>query len=66
MYSPFTARSTRELIKRMIFIQIIDALACCHKLGVYRRDLKLENILVFSCGGDIDIFVADFLLPLAR
>jgi len=31
---------------REFLLQILDAVAHCHRLGIYYMDLKLENILV--------------------
>lgn len=31
---------------RSIFLQILDAVEACHKIGVYHRDLKPQNILM--------------------
>mmetsp|Transcript_43116 Transcript_43116/g.106452 ORF Transcript_43116/g.106452 Transcript_43116/m.106452 type:complete len:441 (-) Transcript_43116:448-1770(-) len=39
-----------------IFVQVIDGVGFCHKLGVCHRDLKLENLLI--CGDKVKI--ADF------
>ncbi|KAL9031196.1 MAG: hypothetical protein Q9196_000760 [Gyalolechia fulgens] len=41
------------------FIQILDALECCHRKGVYHRDLKPENI--FICDGGL-VRLANFSL----
>lgn len=43
---------------KAIFIQILDAVAHCHRLGVYHRDLKPENILVTDGGRQVKL--ADF------
>lgn len=43
---------------RRIFLQILDAVHCCHDTGVYHRDLKPENIM---CSGDgSHVYVGDF------
>ncbi|MQL68561.1 hypothetical protein Taro_000807 [Colocasia esculenta] len=42
---------------RHYFRQLISAVDFCHSLGVYHRDLKLENLLIDD-GGDLK--VADF------
>lgn len=46
-----------ELI-RSVFLQIVDAVAFCHKLGIYHRDLKPENILCDKSGEKV--LLADF------
>ncbi|THH32551.1 hypothetical protein EUX98_g1635 [Antrodiella citrinella] len=41
-----------------IFGQLIDALAACHKAGIYHRDVKPENVL---CNADCTkVYLADF------
>lgn len=40
----------KEDIVRWIFQQLISALDCCHRRGVYHRDLKLENLLIDEDG----------------
>lgn len=47
----------KEDIARWIFQQLISALDCCHKRGVYHRDLKLENLLIDEDG---NLKVSDF------
>ncbi|ORX61378.1 kinase-like protein [Hesseltinella vesiculosa] len=47
----------RDMI-RHAFLQLIAAVQHCHRLGVYHRDLKSENILVFDAGWTVKI--ADF------
>lgn len=47
----------QELI-RSVFLQIVDAVAFCHKLGIYHRDLKPENILCDQ--GGKRVLLADF------
>lgn len=41
-----------------VFLQILDAVAHCHRHGVYHRDLKPENILVSEGGNQVKL--ADF------
>lgn len=47
----------KEDIARWIFQQLLSALDCCHRRGVYHRDLKLENLLIDEDGG---LKVSDF------
>jgi len=47
-----------DVESKAIFLQILDAVAHCHRLGVYHRDLKPENILVSD--GSRQIKLADF------
>ncbi|XP_057522154.1 CBL-interacting serine/threonine-protein kinase 9-like isoform X1 [Amaranthus tricolor] len=47
----------KEEEARKYFQQLIDAVDFCHSRGVYHRDLKLDNLLVDSCGV---LKVADF------
>ena len=35
---------------REFFIQLLDAIAYCHKEKIVHRDLKLENILISDIG----------------
>jgi len=46
-----------ELV-RLVFLQIIDAVAYCHSMGIFHRDLKPENILCNANG--TRVYVADF------
>ncbi|KAG1448792.1 hypothetical protein G6F56_008844 [Rhizopus delemar] len=43
---------------RKVFLQLLDAVSYCHENGVYHRDLKTENILVFDGGNTVKL--ADF------
>ncbi|OBT89306.1 RAN protein kinase [Pseudogymnoascus sp. 03VT05] len=47
-----------DLAAKTVFLQILDAVAHCHRLGVYHRDLKPENILVSDGGSQVKL--ADF------
>lgn len=47
----------KEDIARWIFQQLISALDCSHRRGVYHRDLKLENLLIDEDG---NLKVSDF------
>ncbi len=47
-----------DLAAKDVFLQILDAVAHCHRLGVYHRDLKPENILVSEGGNQVKL--ADF------
>ena len=38
------ARNDERL--RNVFLQLIDAVAACHKRGIYHRDLKPNNVLI--------------------
>ncbi|KAI8330647.1 kinase-like domain-containing protein [Chlamydoabsidia padenii] len=40
---------------RHVFLQLIDAVRHCHQNGVYHRDLKSENILVFDKGWTVKL-----------
>lgn len=61
LFSMITEKSRylgdNELI-RSVFLQIVDAVAFCHKLGIYHRDLKPENILCSADG--TRVMLADF------
>ncbi|CAO3592945.1 unnamed protein product [Absidia cylindrospora] len=60
----FTAITERDLFAgnhpliRRVFLQLLDAVEHCHSNGVYHRDLKSENVLVFDGGRTIKL--ADF------
>ncbi|ORZ20224.1 kinase-like domain-containing protein [Absidia repens] len=57
----FTAITERDLFAgnhpliRRVFLQLLDAVEHCHLNGVYHRDLKSENILVFDGGRTIKL-----------
>jgi len=48
----------KDDLSKKIFLQILDAVAHCHKMGIYHRDLKPENILVTNHGDTVKL--ADF------
>ncbi|KAI8341779.1 kinase-like domain-containing protein [Chlamydoabsidia padenii] len=60
----FTAITERDLFAgnhpliRRVFLQLLEAVEHCHLNGVYHRDLKSENVLVFDGGRTIKL--ADF------
>ncbi|ORX60411.1 Pkinase-domain-containing protein [Hesseltinella vesiculosa] len=60
----FSAITERDLFAgnhpliRRVFLQLLDAVQHCHDHGVYHRDLKSENILVFDGGRTVKL--ADF------
>ncbi|KAI8335109.1 kinase-like domain-containing protein [Chlamydoabsidia padenii] len=60
----FTAITERDLFAgnhpaiRRVFLQLLDAVEHCHLNGVYHRDLKSENVLVFNGGQTVKL--ADF------
>jgi TOMM system kinase/cyclase fusion protein len=43
-----------------LMLQVLDALACAHKLGIVHRDLKPQNIMVTSTGVRRNALVLDF------
>jgi serine/threonine protein kinase len=43
---------------RNVFLQLIDAVIHCHENGVFHRDLKPDNIMVFDGGKTVKL--ADF------
>lgn len=47
-----------DKVAKDVFLQILDAVAHCHRHGVYHRDLKPENILVSEGGNQVKL--ADF------
>ncbi|KAL6282474.1 hypothetical protein ACE6H2_013403 [Prunus campanulata] len=47
----------KEVVARKYFQQLISAVGFCHARGVYRRDLKPENLLLDENG---DLKVSDF------
>jgi serine/threonine protein kinase len=53
--NPFWRNDERT---RSICLQLIDAVAHCHRQGVYHRDIKPENLL-FSADGNT-IYLSDF------
>jgi len=52
--SPLSTTKALEL-----FEELVDAVASCHKVGVYHRDLKPENILL-TCKNDPHVRLTDF------
>ncbi|KAI9272555.1 kinase-like domain-containing protein [Sporodiniella umbellata] len=57
----FSAITERDLYTgnhpmiRKVFLQLLDAVSYCHENGVYHRDLKTENILVFDAGHQVKL-----------
>jgi TOMM system kinase/cyclase fusion protein len=45
---------------RHLMLQVLDALACAHGLGVIHRDLKPSNIMVIPTGARRNALVLDF------
>ena len=50
-------RRFEEAIAKPIFKQLLTAISHCHSLGVFHRDIKLENILLHETG---NIKICDF------
>ncbi|CAM9371827.1 unnamed protein product [Phaeothamnion confervicola] len=46
-----------EVIARTYMVQLVSALAHCHRLGIYHRDIKPENILLDA---NFQLKLADF------
>ncbi len=45
----------------VVGLQVLDALACAHNLGVVHRDVKPANILLLDASqGDLRVKVTDF------
>ena len=49
-----------EKLARFLFSRLADALQYAHKQGVFHRDLKPGNILVFETRDSIDVCLIDF------
>lgn len=61
LFSMITERQLyigKDALIRDVFLQIVDAVAHCHSMGVVHRDLKPENILVNE--GGKKVLLADF------
>jgi serine/threonine protein kinase len=48
----------RPVLLRSVFLQILRGVQHCHKMGVFHRDIKSENILTFENG--TSVMLADF------
>jgi serine/threonine protein kinase len=57
MYYFVKAEKFSEALARTFFKQLHNAVSCCHRVGVYHRDIKLENILLSE---DNVLKLADF------
>lgn len=51
------AFQTDSVVKR-VFLQILDAVECCHVRGIFHRDLKPENIFINRDGSGV--LIGDF------
>jgi serine/threonine protein kinase len=51
---------------RAIALQILDALAAAHRVGVIHRDLKPENVIVSSRGDELVVKVVDFGISMLK
>jgi serine/threonine protein kinase len=49
-----------EIQGKSVLVQIIKAVLACHSIGVYHRDLKMENILLKQKNGQLIAYVSDF------
>lgn len=47
-----------DALAKQVFLQLLEAVAHCHRHGIYHRDLKPENVLVCNQGQTVKL--ADF------
>ena len=45
-YKNMPSKKLSEIESASIFRQIVDGLNYCHRIGIYHRDIKTENVLI--------------------
>ncbi|KAJ2776075.1 Serine/threonine protein kinase [Coemansia javaensis] len=56
--NPYFRLAGNDALVRRLFLQLVSAIAHCHRHGVYHRDIKPENVLVSRDG--LNVKLIDF------
>jgi len=56
----FSGRRMPERVVQKVLRQVCECLGCLHGYGIVHRDLKLENLLLFSEGAKLHVKLSDF------